>query len=224
MSLKSSQRISQKVTRSCSLTPRDPRIIVSGATRIQRNPVSRSKLSLDKQVDKYCCEVTETIQITNALLTETKDSEMYTSLLTTGSRGTPGPPRMTKMTGKRRETTGVIWEGKRNAGCFDSPGTWTGTKPKGKKIPRCLGEPPAAWLRGSAPPLWDTTAPSQCACPNPDEVPATAGWERTAAVPPEVYRCIAAASERAAAPHYRRDLEIDINIGCSDINRHHMCC
>ena len=47
MSLKSSQRISQKVTPSCSLTLRDPLINVSGATRIQRNPVSRSRLSLD---------------------------------------------------------------------------------------------------------------------------------------------------------------------------------
>lgn len=48
MSLKSNQRISQKVTRSCSLTPRDPLITVSGATRMQRKPVSRSKLSLDR--------------------------------------------------------------------------------------------------------------------------------------------------------------------------------
>lgn len=46
MSLKSNQRISQKVTRSCSLTRRDPPINVTGATRIQRNPISRSKLSL----------------------------------------------------------------------------------------------------------------------------------------------------------------------------------
>lgn len=94
MSLKSSQRISQKVTRSCSLTPWDPLIIVSGATRIQRKPVSRSKLSLDKQRDKYCCEVKETIRNTIALLTKTKDSEM--SNLTTGSRGTLGPPTMKK--------------------------------------------------------------------------------------------------------------------------------
>ena len=52
MSLKSSQRVSQKVRRSCSLTPRDPLSNVSGATRIQRNPVSRSKLSLDSGKDK----------------------------------------------------------------------------------------------------------------------------------------------------------------------------
>lgn len=51
MSLKSNQRTSQKVTPSCALTPRDPRINVSGATRMQRNPTSRSKLSLDS--DKW---------------------------------------------------------------------------------------------------------------------------------------------------------------------------
>lgn len=46
MSLKSSQRTSQKVTGSCSRTPRDPLTAVSGATRMQRKPVSRSRLSL----------------------------------------------------------------------------------------------------------------------------------------------------------------------------------
>lgn len=35
----------------------------------------------------------------------------------------------------------------------------------------------------------------------------------TAAVPPEVYRCSAAANEQAADPHYRRDLERDIKHG-----------
>lgn len=49
MSLKSNQRSSQNVTRSCSLTPRDPLINVRGATRIQRKPTSRSKLSLDRK-------------------------------------------------------------------------------------------------------------------------------------------------------------------------------
>lgn len=49
MSLKSNQRMSQKVKRSCSLTPRDPLINVIGATRMQRNPVSSSKLSLDNK-------------------------------------------------------------------------------------------------------------------------------------------------------------------------------
>ena len=94
-----------------------------------------------------------------------------------------------------------------------SPGTWTGTRPRGRKTPRCPGELPPAWRRGSAPPLQDTAAPWRCAYPSRAEVQATAGWERTAAVPPEVYRCSAAANEQAADPHYRRDLETDIKHG-----------
>lgn len=49
INLNSSQRTNQKVTRSCSLTPRDPLISVRGATRTQRKPVSRRRLSLREQ-------------------------------------------------------------------------------------------------------------------------------------------------------------------------------
>lgn len=46
ISLNSSQRTNQKVTRSWSRTLRDPLIKVRGAMRIQRKPVSRRRLSL----------------------------------------------------------------------------------------------------------------------------------------------------------------------------------
>lgn len=49
INLNSSQRINQKVMRSCSLTPRDPRTRVRGATRMQRKPVSRRRLSLGEK-------------------------------------------------------------------------------------------------------------------------------------------------------------------------------
>lgn len=97
-----------------------------------------------------------------------------------------------------------------------SPGTLTGTKPRGRKTPRCHVEPPPAWRPGSAPPPRGTTAPWRCACPGRAEVQTTAAWERTAAVPAEAYRCIAAADVQATAPHYHRDLERDTNMGSNN--------
>ena len=50
MSLKRSQRSSQKVTRSCCRSPLGPpRTRHSGATRTHRNPVSSSRLSLGRE-------------------------------------------------------------------------------------------------------------------------------------------------------------------------------
>lgn len=100
-----------------------------------------------------------------------------------------------------------------------SPGTWTGTGPKGKKTPHYLEEPPPVWWRGSTQPQWDTAAPYQFVCPRRTEVPATAGWERTAAVPPAVYHCIATANEQAAAPHCHTDLEVNISGSWNDISQ-----
>lgn len=86
------------------------------------------------------------------------------------------------------------------------PGRETNTRPKGKRTPGCLWRPPAERQWGSAPPLPGTAAPWLCECPNPTAVPATAGWERRGAVPPEAYHCNAAANGQAAAPRYHRDL------------------
>lgn len=129
MSLKSSQRVSQKVTRSCSLTPRDPLIKVRGATRIQRNPVSRSRLSLkskqSKQEERLVrnCIYNSAAQQQRPCSTLIKWStlssccfrscvvfrkKMNCIALTTGSRGKPGLPVTDKslvrntVTGKNR--------------------------------------------------------------------------------------------------------------------------
>lgn len=98
----------------------------------------------------------------------------------------------------------------------NSPGTETGTRPTGKRTQYYPGEHPPARHPGSAAPPRDTAAPWLCAYPGRTEGPATAGWERTAAVPRAVYRCSAAASEQAAVLHYHRDLE---NRGCDNINQ-----
>lgn len=98
-----------------------------------------------------------------------------------------------------------------------SPGRETSRRPRGKRIPGCLWSPPAGWRWGSAPPLLGTAAPWPCECPNPTEVPATARWGRRAAVPPEAYRCNAAAVGQAAAPRYHRDL----NGNGNNIHRQH---
>lgn len=132
--------------------------------------------------------------------------------LTTGSRGKPGPPETEEKIKMATRNKSEKKQETNSTADANSPGTWTGTRPRGRRTSRCLAELPPAWQPGSAMLRWDTAAPWQCECPGPAQARATAEWVRTTVAPPGAYRCIAAATERAAAHHYHRDLEINPNM------------
>lgn len=124
----------------------------------------------------------------------------------------------------------ILWQKHNGTANTNSPGTRTGTRPRGRKTLHCLGDTPPERQRDSVQLLWDTAAPWRCACLGRAEARATAGWETTAAAPRGACRCIAAANEQARVPHYHRDLEkqqtnvqskkVDINISLRKMMSH----